>query len=94
MIGADGAHSVVRRFLFESSPQDGELLESPVVTSMTCAKFDRDVSLATRNLSPLAHITLNPNGLFTFASSECCLIIPSISHGECEEWERGGNDSL
>jgi 2-polyprenyl-6-methoxyphenol hydroxylase-like FAD-dependent oxidoreductase len=70
LIGADGAHSVVRNFLFQCSPQHVELLDSPVVSSATLAKFDGDVALEVRDLSPLCHVTLDSDGLFTFASSK------------------------
>jgi len=71
LIGADGAHSAVRNFLFQSSPQDAELLDTPIVASETVAKFDdADVALALREIHPLAYITLDPNGVFSFASSK------------------------
>ncbi|KAK0740157.1 hypothetical protein B0T18DRAFT_439943 [Schizothecium vesticola] len=73
LIGADGAHSAVRNFLFQSSPQDAELLDTPIVASETVAKFDdADVALALREIHPLAYITINPNGVFSFASTQDC----------------------
>lgn len=72
LIGTDGAHSAVRNFLFRSSPQEAELLDTPIVASETVAKVDADVALALREIHPLAYITINPNGVFSFASTQDC----------------------
>ncbi|KAK4444712.1 FAD/NAD(P)-binding domain-containing protein [Podospora aff. communis PSN243] len=69
VIGAEGAHSVVRDFLFESTPEDGKLLSSPIVASATVGTMDPEVALAVRKVSNLCHITLDKNGLFTFVST-------------------------
>ncbi|KAK0631243.1 hypothetical protein B0T14DRAFT_559063 [Immersiella caudata] len=69
LIGAEGAQSVVRNFLFQSTPEDGKLLSSPVVASATVGTMDPNIALAVRKISSLCHITLDKNGLFTFVST-------------------------
>ncbi|KAK5662465.1 hypothetical protein OQA88_8376 [Cercophora sp. LCS_1] len=72
LIGAEGAHSIARDFLFRSSPQDAVLLKSPVVASIAIAKFDREIALALRKVHPTYHMTFEPEGRFTWASTHDC----------------------
>ncbi|KAK4195428.1 hypothetical protein QBC40DRAFT_289047 [Triangularia verruculosa] len=66
LIGAEGAHSPTREFLFRSSPQDGELLSCPVVTTATLAKFPPDIAAELTKLHPRHVITLDPAGMFVW----------------------------
>jgi hypothetical protein len=70
VIGAEGAHSVVREFLFRGSPDDAKLLKTPIWASTTVGTMEREVAVECRDRSRLCHITLDRNGLFTFVSSE------------------------
>jgi 2-polyprenyl-6-methoxyphenol hydroxylase-like FAD-dependent oxidoreductase len=70
LIGADGAHSVTRKCLFTSSPQDGALLQSPVFTSTTLSTFDPDIAVALRKLNTQFCLTFSPSGLYTWFSGK------------------------
>ncbi|KAK0649161.1 hypothetical protein B0T16DRAFT_456598 [Cercophora newfieldiana] len=72
VIGAEGAHSVVRDFLFESSPEDAKLLSCPIVVSSCLAKLDPQVALDIRKINPTYYMTLDPTGLMSWASVHDC----------------------
>jgi len=68
LIGAEGAHSVVREYLFGA--EEAALILSPVVASVTICKISREASLKLRALHPRYLITFHPNGVFTWMSSK------------------------
>ncbi|KAK4155973.1 hypothetical protein C8A00DRAFT_41448 [Chaetomidium leptoderma] len=72
LIGADGAHSVTRDWLFRSRPEDGALHALPISSFIAITKLNRETALALREVHPTYCITLNPNGLFTFVSLHDC----------------------
>ncbi|KAL2016598.1 hypothetical protein VTK56DRAFT_3255 [Thermocarpiscus australiensis] len=72
LIGADGAHSVTRQWLFQSSPQEAALQEVPISYFATLCKLGREMALAVREIHPTYSMTMNPNGLFTFVSLHDC----------------------
>ena len=67
VIGAEGAHSSTREFLLGS--KEAELLQSPIVASVTITKLGREASIALRKLHPRYIISFHPNGTFTWHSS-------------------------
>ncbi|TAQ87030.1 hypothetical protein B7494_g4654 [Chlorociboria aeruginascens] len=70
LIGADGAHSVVREYLF--GVEEAASIPSPVVASATICKISREASLKLRALHPRYIITFHPNGVFTWMSIHDC----------------------
>lgn len=68
LIGAEGAHSPTREFLFGA--EKAALIPSPVVASVTICKISREASLKLRDLHSRYLITFHPNGVFTWMSSE------------------------
>ncbi|PMD32036.1 FAD/NAD(P)-binding domain-containing protein [Hyaloscypha variabilis F] len=68
LIGAEGAHSVVREYLFGA--EEAALIPSPVVASVTICKISREASLKLRALHPRYIITFHPNGVFTWMSKD------------------------
>jgi len=75
IIGADGAHSAVRDFLFASSPNDNKMLTCPIVVSSCITTLDPQVALNIRKLNPTYYMTLDPTGLMAWASG----MFPSFS---------------
>lgn len=72
LIGAEGAHSVTRDWLFQASPQDAALQTVPISSFATLTRFNRDIASSLRDIHPTYCITLDPNGLFTwFAVHDC-----------------------
>ncbi|KAK3346884.1 hypothetical protein B0T25DRAFT_571986 [Lasiosphaeria hispida] len=61
LIGADGAHSIVRQYLFQESPQDALLLKSPILATVAITTLDRGAAAAIRKLNPTFHMTLDSN---------------------------------
>lgn len=72
LIGADGAHSVVRDWLFQSSPQDAAMHDVPISSFVTLTKFNREFALSLRDIHPTYCFTLDPNGLLTWFSIHDC----------------------
>ncbi|KAK4033463.1 hypothetical protein C8A01DRAFT_40065 [Parachaetomium inaequale] len=68
LIGADGARSATRNWLFQSSPEDAELRKIPISSFVAITKVNRDTALALRKVHPLYCMTLDPNGLMTWLS--------------------------
>lgn len=68
LIGADGAHSATRKWLFRSSPEKGAMLETPIVASVAITTLRPDIAVAVRNLNPRAYLTMDSDGLVTWAS--------------------------
>ncbi|KAK3305898.1 uncharacterized protein B0T15DRAFT_213945 [Chaetomium strumarium] len=71
LIGAEGAHSVTRTWLFQHSPQDAALMEVPISSFVTLTKLNRDVALALKAIEKSSCIAVSP-GLFTFFSGYDC----------------------
>jgi 2-polyprenyl-6-methoxyphenol hydroxylase-like FAD-dependent oxidoreductase len=68
LIGAEGAHSVAREWLFQSTPQDAALQEVPISSFATLANLNRETALSLRKVHPTYCIALNPSGLFVWYS--------------------------
>lgn len=76
LIGAEGAHSVTRQFLFSSSPQDGELLPTPIVAYAAITTVSHDTALAIRRLHPTYCMAMEPEGRFAWANSLSLPFLP------------------
>lgn len=68
LIGAEGAHSVTREWLFQSSPQEAALQHVPISSFSTVTKPGRELALAIRKIHPGCCMTMCPNGFLTFVS--------------------------
>ncbi|KAF2841942.1 FAD/NAD(P)-binding domain-containing protein [Patellaria atrata CBS 101060] len=64
LIGAEGAHSVVRNFL--CGPEKGALKESPLVANATICRLPAENALAIRKLHHRSTIWFHPNNSFTW----------------------------
>jgi 2-polyprenyl-6-methoxyphenol hydroxylase-like FAD-dependent oxidoreductase len=71
LIGAEGAHSITRTWLFQQPPQDAALMEVPISSFVTLAKLNREVALALKAIEGASCIALSP-GLFTFFAGYDC----------------------
>lgn len=69
LIGADGAHSKVRRYLFGT--EKGQELQSPYVLSVVISKLPIDQIEAFRKLTPRLCSLFHPNGTFTWIGGMC-----------------------
>ncbi|KAK3986103.1 hypothetical protein QBC44DRAFT_311584 [Cladorrhinum sp. PSN332] len=66
LIGAEGAHSPTREFLFKSSPQDALLKSCSIVTTATLTEFPSDISAELAKLHPRHIVTFDPAGFFVW----------------------------
>ena len=71
MVGAEGAHSVVRNYLLGSDKS--ALQPSPIVASLAIAQLPAEAVQKFRNLAPKNRmiITFHPNGYFSWIGGEC-----------------------
>jgi 2-polyprenyl-6-methoxyphenol hydroxylase-like FAD-dependent oxidoreductase len=74
LVGAEGAHSYTREWLVPG--EEGKLLQSPCVASVTITKLGRQASINLRKLHPRYTISFHPNGTFTWMSSKQIHFIP------------------
>ncbi|KAH6838344.1 hypothetical protein B0I37DRAFT_387560 [Chaetomium sp. MPI-CAGE-AT-0009] len=72
LIGAEGAHSPTRTWLFQLSPEDAALQKVPVSSFVTVAKLPRETALSLRNIHPTYCMCPSPNNVFAFASVHDC----------------------
>ena len=72
LIGAEGAHSVTRDWLFQASPSSTSLHDVPISSFCTLTKFSRELALTIRALHPIYAMTLDPSGLMTFVGIHDC----------------------
>lgn len=72
LIGADGAHSVTRDWLFASAPEDAAMRHVPISSFNTLTKLSRETALSLRKIHPTYCITMDPNGLLTWFSLHDC----------------------
>ncbi|KAK0668363.1 hypothetical protein QBC41DRAFT_226336 [Cercophora samala] len=101
LIGAEGAHSPTREFLFRSSPQEAALLSCPIVTTATLTTFPPEIA---RELAKLHHrhiLTFDPDGLFVWigvherTSTECSyMILISWESKEDTGLREAGSDAI
>ncbi|KAK4101186.1 FAD/NAD(P)-binding domain-containing protein [Parathielavia hyrcaniae] len=68
LIGADGAHSVARKWLFQSSPKDAAMQDLPISSFVALTRLDRQLALDLRAVHPTYCIVLNPSGFFAWYS--------------------------
>ncbi|KAK4237010.1 hypothetical protein C8A03DRAFT_35049 [Achaetomium macrosporum] len=71
LIGAEGAHSVTRTWLFQQSPPNAALMDLPISSFATLTKLNREVALALRDVEGMSCIATSP-GFFTFFSGYDC----------------------
>jgi 2-polyprenyl-6-methoxyphenol hydroxylase-like FAD-dependent oxidoreductase len=72
LIGAEGAHSVTRKWLFGSSPDHAALQHVPISCFTTLVKLKRETALSLREIHPTYCLTVDPNGLMTFFATHDC----------------------
>lgn len=68
LIGAEGAHSVVRESLF--GPEKAALQMSPLVASAVIAKLPRDAALKFREIARRLMVVFHPDGYFNWIGGE------------------------
>ncbi|CAP65149.1 uncharacterized protein PODANS_5_7210, partial [Podospora anserina S mat+] len=66
LIGAEGAHSPTREFLFRRSPQEAALLSCPIVTTATLTTFPKEIAGELAKLHPKHIITFDPAGMIVW----------------------------
>ncbi|KXX79373.1 FAD-dependent urate hydroxylase [Madurella mycetomatis] len=105
LIGCEGAHSITRNWLFQSSPMDADMIELPISSFSTLTKLGREMALAVRNVHPTYWITLDPTGLFAFYSVHDCdskdpadwifwIVVTWKSEGDKDQPGLGEDDNL
>ncbi|SPQ24342.1 9bad8591-60f0-48ac-b62c-9d858c158f63 [Thermothielavioides terrestris] len=72
LIGAEGAHSVTRAWLFRSSPADGALQRVPISAFAALTTLPAPTALALRAMPSTWFIAIDPRGVFTFAALHDC----------------------
>ncbi|KAJ4291232.1 hypothetical protein N0V88_006232 [Collariella sp. IMI 366227] len=72
LIGADGAHSITRSFLFQSDPSSAALQHHPISSFATLTTLFPATARAVRSLHRQFYITLDPSGMFNFISLHDC----------------------
>ncbi|KAH6641878.1 hypothetical protein F5144DRAFT_565115 [Chaetomium tenue] len=102
LIGAEGAHSPTRTWLFQQSPEDGVLQKVPVSTFATISKLPRETALSLRKIHPTYCMSTGPNNMFTFASVHDCtpedpgdwtfMLLLTWNYDETEDHARLAND--
>ncbi|KAK2808403.1 hypothetical protein FQN50_004788 [Emmonsiellopsis sp. PD_5] len=78
VIGAEGAHSKVREFLF--GKEKAALKPSPLVASFTIARLDKQAALDIRKLHPRHCISFHPKGIFAWVG------VHNLDSDNPEEW--------
>lgn len=93
LIGAEGAHSVVRKSLF--GPEKAALQMSPLVASAAMAKLPRDAALKFREITRRLMVTFHPEGYFNWIGGEPFILIKLLKcqsdMPECTTRMRGRN---
>jgi len=64
IVGAEGAHSVVRKFLL--GPEKAALIPSPLVANVAIAHLTAEAALKQREVHPRYCIWFHPNGYFSW----------------------------
>ncbi len=72
LIGAEGAHSVTRNWLFQACPSDTSLHDIPISSFCTLTKFPRELASTLRALHPIYSMALDPSGQMTWFSIQDC----------------------
>ncbi|KAK4664677.1 uncharacterized protein QC763_507210 [Podospora pseudopauciseta] len=66
LIGAEGAHSPTREFLFRRSPHEAALLSCPIVTTATLTTFPKEIAGELAKLHLKHIITFDPAGMIVW----------------------------
>ncbi|KAK3296637.1 uncharacterized protein B0H64DRAFT_415985 [Chaetomium fimeti] len=104
LIGAEGAHSPTRAWLFQLSPEDAALQKVPVSSFGTVAKLTRETALSLRNIHPIYSMAVGPDNVFVFAAIHDCtaeapedwtfMLLITWNYDETEDHVRLANDRV
>ncbi|KAL2257536.1 hypothetical protein VTK26DRAFT_9515 [Humicola hyalothermophila] len=72
LIGAEGAHSMTRDFLFQADPQAAAMQQVPTSCCVTLSTIGRDLALAARNIHPMFCYVIDAANQFTWVSLHDC----------------------